>query len=331
MNRRLAAALSPLLPTPEQTLLLRASLAKSDGAAAWSRMHRRLGADGLAGVLAANRRLVPLLYYADVCAEYGGRLPAELRRRVTAVALREERRSAAFRRGAFEVVGMLVDRDRDVLVLRGAALAELAYPEPYLRHCHDLDLMVRQPSGVSRVRDAEWVGSRASIHQTAFRHPRAQGDDSPMWARSHAFAFGDHEARVMAPADLLVHVCGHAFFSETRDALTWVTDAWFTLAAWPDLDWDVVEAAADERHLGVALALQLGYLRRELHAPVSASALDRLSRLKAQAVDRDIALALAWRAARRRAPSRAKALLSAGAGAPSLVRWRLSEGLAGPR
>ena len=44
MNRRLVAALSALLPTAEQTLLLRASLANGDGAAAWSRLQRRLDA-----------------------------------------------------------------------------------------------------------------------------------------------------------------------------------------------------------------------------------------------------------------------------------------------
>ena len=192
--------------------------------------------------------------------------------------------------------------------------------------------MVRATIDASTARDVEErVGNRASVHKTAFCHARAQGDDAPLWARSHAFAFGGHETRVMAPADLFVHVCGHAFFSQGRDALTWVTDAWFTLAAWPDLDWDGIAAAADERHLGVALAIQLTYLRRELHAPVPDSALDGLRRLKTDPVDRDIALALAWSAARRRAPSRTKAVLSAGAGAPSLVRWRLGEGLAGPR
>ena len=127
----------------------------------------------------------------------------------------------------------------------------------------------------------------------------------------------------MAPADLLVHVCGHAYFSEGRDSLTWVTDAWFTLASWPDLDWELVAGSAQERHLGVPLALLLGYLRRQLGAPIPPGVVDDLQGQAMEPIDRDIALALAWGAARRRARSRTKAVLSAGAGAPSLLRWRL--------
>lgn len=314
MTRRLSAALSALLPTVEQTLLLRACVHRQGAPAAWTALDQRVGPDGLVTLLGANRRLVPLLHHADP-----GMSP-DLRRRVAAVVLRERLRSSAFGRGAREVVKLLSASGRDVLVLRGPALAELAYPAPFLRHCHDLDLLVRGPDGD----DIDTLSERASLHRSAFSHPRVTADDDVFWARSRTFDFGDQRPRVMAPADLLVHVCGHAFFSERRDSLSWVTDAWFTLAAWPDLDWEVVTAMAEERHLGMALAFLLTYLRRELGAPVPAGVLTRLQALEVEPVDRDIGLALAWRAARRRAPSRTRAVLSAGAGAPALVRWRLA-------
>ena len=312
MTRRLLAALSTLLPSAEQTLLLRACLHESGGAAAWAELDRRLGPEGTRSLLAANRRLLPLLHRAP-----GPALAPEVRRPLAAVALRESERSEVFRRGAGEVVETLAAAGAEVLVLRGAALAELAYPEPSLRHCHDLDLLVRGAGA------GAGVEGRATLHSSAFAHPRATGDDAPFWARSRPFDFGGGQARVMAPADLLLHICGHAYLSDRRHALSWVTDAWFTLAAWPDLDWETVAVTAGERHLGLGVAVLLGYLGRELGAPVPPAVVERLQALAVEPVDRDIALALAWSAARRRAPSRTRAVLSAGAGAPSLVRWRL--------
>ncbi|HJV08950.1 MAG TPA: nucleotidyltransferase family protein, partial [Acidimicrobiales bacterium] len=277
MHRRLSAALSPLLPTAEQTLLLRACLHEREGTAAWTALGRRLGPDGLGPLLTGNRRLLPLLHRAATVDPGGFGLDADLQRRLAAVALREKLRSTAFRRGAHEVVGLLAQGGHDVLVLRGAALAELAYPDPYLRHCHDLDLLTRG-AGVT---DAGLAG-RAMLHPSAFSHPRAQADDRPLWDRSLALALGGHPARVMSPADLLVHVCGHAYLSGSRASLAWATDAWFTLAAWPDLDWDLVLATADERHLGLGLGLLLGYAGEQLGAPVPAVVLDALRRSRVE-------------------------------------------------
>lgn len=310
MTRRLLAALSTLLPSPEQTLLLRACFDDHDGAATWAELERRLGPEGTRSLLSSNRRLLPLLHRATAVPR-----PPALRRQLAAVALRESERTEVFRRGARDVVETLEAGGAEVLVLRGAALAELAYPEPSLRHCHDLDLLVRGTDA--------GAGGRASLHRSAFAHPRAEGDDGQFWDRSRSFDFVGHRARVMAPADLLTHVCGHAYFSQRRDTLTWVADAWFTIAAWPDLDWELVARTAADRHLGPGLAVLLGYLGGELGAPVPPALVQRLQGLPVEPVDREFALALAWSAARRRAPSRARAVLAAGAGAPALVRWRL--------
>lgn len=305
-------------------MLLRACLREPDGPAAWTALNRRLRPRGTANLLAANRRLVALLQHAGARDPRGFALPPELRRRLSAVALRERLRSSVFRRSAHEAVRTLRARGWDVMVLRGAALAELAYPAPHLRHCHDLDVLVRRAGehddGDFRL---DGVAAGASLHSSAFLHPRAQGYDGDLWARSGPIDLGGQGARVMAPADLLVHICGHAFYSESRENLSWATDAWFTLASWPALDWASVVRIAEERHLSPALALLLGYLRRNLGAPVPADALRALDALAMEPVDRDIALAMAWSAARRRAPSRTKAVLSAGAGAPLLVQWRL--------
>ena len=305
MNRRLSGALSNLLPTVEQTLLLRACLHEA-GAGAWTALDQRLGPQGLGAFLSANRKLLALLHRADLRDGQRLGLAADLRRRLAAIALREDLRSAAFHRGAHSTVRTLTESGLDVLVLRGAALAELAYPAPHLRHCHDLDVLVRS-ADVSRDGDVARDGfeGRATLHRSAFSHPRAQADDGPLWARSRALDLGGHQEMVMAPADLLVHVCGHAYFSESRDSLTWVTDAWFTLASWPDLDWALVAGSAQERNLGVPLALLLGYLRRQLGAPIPPGMVGDLEGQAMEPIDRDIALALAWGTRRAGGPGHA--------------------------
>ena len=47
-------------------------------------------------------------------------------------------------------------------------------------------------------------------------------------------------AEIPAPADSLLHVCGHASYSASRQSLRWVTDAWFIVNRHPDLDWDLL-------------------------------------------------------------------------------------------
>lgn len=118
------------------------------------------------------------------------------------------------RANAEDVLRRLVDGGCDVLVLRGAALAEVAYPEPFLRHCHDLDVLLRG----GPVTDEDLL-RRASLHRSAFAHPLAQADDGPLWARSASLAVGSATARVMEPADMLVHISGHAYFLASRETL----------------------------------------------------------------------------------------------------------------
>ena len=81
-----------------------------------------------------------------------------------------------------------------------------------------------------------------------------------------------------APADSLLHVCGHASYSKSRQSLRWLTDAWLIVNRHPDLDWDLLLDCARRSHLALPLSVALSYLANDLNAPIPLRFLNRLSR-----------------------------------------------------
>src|SRR5262249_849097 len=102
----------------------------------------------------------------------------------------------------------------------------------------------------------------------------------------------DCPARTLAPADNLLHVCGHAFHQSRRASLRWASDAWLIIARLSALDWDLVLDGAGRSHLTLPLSVTLAYLAEELDAPIPASFLNRLfaEARKSSAMERDLAL-----------------------------------------
>ena len=54
----------------------------------------------------------------------------------------EDARSRIYRRIARDVLSVLTSAGIPVIVLKGTALSGTVYPDPVLRHCHDIDLLV---------------------------------------------------------------------------------------------------------------------------------------------------------------------------------------------
>lgn len=73
---------------------------------------------------------------------------------------------------------------------------------------------------------------------------------------------------VLSPADMLLHVCGHASCSESRASLRWVADAWSIAAKCADLDWDAFLWGAARTKLALSLYVMLAYLATYLDAPI---------------------------------------------------------------
>jgi Uncharacterised nucleotidyltransferase len=296
----LADTLSVILPTARQTRILRACLYSGEaGRRAWQAWRADMG-DSVRGEDADERvlrRLRPMLYGALRRNEPTATkaLAASLR---TAY-VREELRMEAYRRICARVLSTLAEAGIPTILLRGAALGGAAYGDWALRHIHDIDLLVWEDDLARSARALAGVGFEplpelsnartgdvtlrhrsglpVALHGRLFRPAYANADLSGMWARSVSESLDGVAARVLSPADSLLHVCGHAAFRPSRGLLLWVCDAWQIIRAHPELDWAILLEGAADRHLSLPLYVTLRYLATGLNAAIPEAVLDRLA------------------------------------------------------
>ena len=310
----LEAALGVILPDRTDTALLRACLLRNgEGREAWAACRKQipdLGAlfkDDVNG----RKRLGPLLL--NGLSAYEGEAPQSLLTALRMARLREELRANEYRRICFETLASLEAAGVPCLVLKGAALGELVYGDPVLRHAHDINLLLERHDldraagllareGLCPVQGAGGAGGSATmIHpsglpvvlQTAlFQISLYRIPGETLWARSRPALIAGRSTRVLSPEDTLVHVLGHASYCPTRTTLQWAADVHLLLARQPDFDWDYTTAVAARARLALSQLLQLRYLADVLGAPVPRTVLDSLGRTAAAArpIERDAAL-----------------------------------------
>src|SRR6185503_17493571 len=272
------AVLSAILPTPDETLLLRACLQSGDAArSAWDAWCERVGEPR--AVLGegdpARRRLLPLVLAALERSDLTAAPP--LRTKLRAAYLHERLRSRTVRSLCGAVIGVLRDHGVAAVVVGGAALAETAYAEPALRHCHDVDILVRSdepsraadllgPQGFTRLPSRGHVGGvtlehatglPVVLHGTPFQIPYYRQPFDDVWTRGRTEMVADVPARLPCPADQLVHVCGHASYSPSRASLQWACDAWGIIERAARIDWHLVLDVAVVARLAVPLLAML--------------------------------------------------------------------------
>ena len=322
MTRReppLAGALSLLLPSPSQTLLLRSALLPQHRALSalesW-----QAGVDDPVAAFAARdtggRRLAPLI--ARNLGDNGQNIDSELMTYLRTAAMREELRAREYRKICHGVLASLTEAGLHVIALKGAALAESVYPSPALRHSHDIDLLICEEElelaesvtagiGFQRVVPSQpsYIASRHYIHDSGLPldlHPGlftvGPYNEVEAGARDRAEPCIILSVSVyqLCPADQLLHVCAHAATGWQRSTLAWACDAWLVMNAAPDLDWDVLVESSRQGQMSLPLYVTLSYLAHELEAPIPP---DRLEQLRGQAmrtgrVTREVALFGAW-------------------------------------
>jgi hypothetical protein len=278
-----------LLPSAVETDLLRACL--GSGQVAGEGWRRFCGGETTPVPAAvarcpAVRRLVPLLY-ANLGANHV-HLDPQHQSWLRAGTVRERFRSAVYRRAFREIMEIPATGGLPVLVTRGAALAETVYPARELRHCHDLDLLVA-PDSLPRA--GELLAAAGMRPAPAFAEPGSDRflHESGMPVVLHTRLFpstfyaapvGDLlrrgrdvelarvPSKILPAEDMLVHVCGHAACSSSRDSLQWACDARTLIDRTPDLDWQAVSDRAHQARIGLPLATMFEYLAGELNAPI---------------------------------------------------------------
>ena len=303
-----------LLPTAEDTLLLRACLWRGNGAAqafaAWS-ADAAAALQSLQSAHGARRRLLPLLQ-AELLRS-GAAVPPELQPPLRAAALYEQLRTQAYADIAGEVLRALVAAGITFVATRGVVFAPTLYREAGLRHCHDIDLLLPNGArgeaiavlagcGFSLVEGAGDVfllhtsGLPLMLHRCGVRRG-AYG--LPRWQKMQGLLQQTPVYGVAAPvlrADLaLLQVLLLGPFGPQRSSLVWVCDA-FWLVAQGAVEWNaLVRQIADGMEL-LPVLLVLEYLAEALGCAVPAGVLERLRELwKARcAADQEMGRAVLW-------------------------------------
>lgn len=311
----LSDALSVILPTREETLLLRACLYSGDAARqAWKEWRSRTngGANDYLVTDQSVKAILPLIFNALRC--HGLELDKESTTFLRSAYLKEELRNKIFRRICRDVLLLLAKEDISAIVLKGTALAETVYPSPVLRHSHDIEILLkdqdldRAAATLRRVffrivkQGPEPGGSHFTLehethlplelHSSLFQIPYYNSSLAEIWSRRRKCEVADVPAHILAPSDNLLHVCGHASYSRGHQSLRWVNDAWFVIDRNPDLDWDLLLDCAGRSHLVLPLSVILSYLAEDLKAAVPQDFLHRLSAAASEssAVEREFAL-----------------------------------------
>lgn len=309
----LSDALALLLPTPEETLLLRACLSPRGGARdAWREWRGQRNRSGKALLRNSGvKKLRPLLFNA--VQSHNLEIDKEGLTYLRTAYLKEELREAAVRRICREVLLALEKEGLAPVVVKGMALAETVYGNPVLRHCHDIDILLPDhelsrpadflaclgfrtcftPDSHNRhLRMVHEAGLPLEFHSSLFDVPYYEAPISEIRARSRSQAVAGVTTRVLTPADNLLHVCGHASYSSKRPSLRWVADTWFIINRNPQLDWDLLLEDIRQSHLALPLSVMLHYMAVSLNAPIPHTFLTRLSAAasKAEAIERQLAL-----------------------------------------
>ena len=228
---------------PEDQLLLLCARSQVD-ATGVEKMQRLLDGPLDWGYLlqAAVRQAIPQLLFHNLRRrETGNKVPPRIMDRLAKIYYANVFRHQRFSRALEEVLEALQRAGIEVIVLKGMALAPQVYPDPALRQCGDIDLLVRKDDlpSVERIllelgytvgteeHQAEQLGRhhyhlsywrdggrlKLEVHWDLLPHPNPFSLSlDELWARARCLSIGRAETLALSPEDSLLHLCLHASF-----------------------------------------------------------------------------------------------------------------------
>lgn len=281
--------MTALVLSPEYELLVRAAAPDGDREARPAPpVGGRVRWDELSA-LAERHRLAPLLWrHLSSATPPLGDVPPEVLDALEDAYLASTAGNLLRRARLHEVLGVLGAAGVPAMLLKGAALVEMVYPEPGLRPMVDLDVLVpahaieRAHAAVRelgyRVNPQQTPETHQGMRERHYHYPSLVAEDELMAVEVHRHVLmgpsvfdisgfwerarpgtGGPAHLLPAPEDLLLHLGIH--FS--NDRLYWSTGALGQLAdmAWiaarHPLDWDAVVRRAGEYEVGGRLFLAL--------------------------------------------------------------------------
>ena len=231
-------------PTPAQSEFLVACLDQGPAGTAAFKAWLETAVDPLAGLrdpARADRHLFALLHHGR-----GGEVPGELAPVLHAAVVHEQLRAEAVGAAGAEAVAALQEAGFEPLLTGGAALAWGRYDAPFLRHCHNIDLLVADADGARaalRERGAVEGGRHPSGTPVAVVSRLSPSSAEPADLAAHGVPVDLAGTPVLAlgGADQLVQACANAA-GRFDPGLRHLADSWI-LCSRP-VDWRRVEEHA---------------------------------------------------------------------------------------
>lgn len=274
-RKALLAASAWSLPGDVVQQALIAAAGGPEAAEAW-RLWCARHPDPLAALGACDlRTLLPLLDWS--LRQHDIALASAVRDGLRAAALAERSRSERYDAILASLAPALAPHR--VLVLKGAALAHLVYPQRWLRHCHDIDLVTTAEACPAIALELTAIGFIAAhgalvhpsglpvrIHTAVFASRRYRLGLEDAWNAGRALPIRDVAFRTLCETDALVHVCAHAASWRGPESARWWPDAAFLIRS-SRVDWARVARVAEASGAAVPVLQRLAMLSRHESVP----------------------------------------------------------------
>lgn len=289
----LSDALSAILPTSDQTMLLRACLWTGEaGRKAWMKWHdSALHPKEALKKAEWVKELLPLLYHS--LEQNHVDLDQSFRTCLRMAYVYEELRSQTYRQIFKETVSILTASGISFLVLGGAPLIKGVYNDWALRHCHDINLILKKEdlkraidvlsaqenfvSGGKHVSGfpiclASFLFNNLSITEVLKNAEEVEIDGVTM--------------KTLCVTDYLLFILGRTFSSPSRNSLRWVCDVYFLLLKRSmQIDWDFLFHRTAESRLILPFWVMFNYFTKELKAQIPSFFLNQLAKAKTTSQD----------------------------------------------
>ena len=202
--------------------------------------------------------------------------------------VREELRSSTFKNILGSTLQVLLNESCEFILLDGAYLAESVYYNRNLRHCHDIDILVKDNSmeeiasllnnnsfkkesnfrknEIRRIVLRHKSGLILSLHNSLFDHISYNYDNECFWERAQRKKIVVLDVLVLSGADLLFHIMGKAFINYFS-TLQWVVDSVFLIRN-TDIDWKLFCKNAEYSGLSIGILPMIRYLRNEFNVDI---------------------------------------------------------------
>jgi hypothetical protein len=258
---------------------------------------------------AKGQGVAPLLYHHLSKNRGGSQPPAEIIATLRKVYERNIGRNMLLYQTLNQILKTFKEESIQVIVLKGAFLAETIYPNIALRPMFDIDLLIR-PEDLARVRqliedlgyhhclvegkllDEAFIGRSAylkqfmlHIHWTLVnveRYKRVTSIDvEAMWRRAKPVKIAGSEAKTLSPEDMLLYLCLHLSIHHVFSGLIRFCDIREVIKFYDgQIDWERLTINAQRFKLQRPIYYALYYTKELLGTPIPQDVLTELKPLK---------------------------------------------------